>query len=67
MHSFTLPDMSCGHCVAAITAALKAADARAHIEIDLETKVAKVDSALPRETLSAVLNEAGYPPSVTQS
>jgi len=67
MHSFRLPDMSCGHCVAAITAALQAADAQARIAIDLERKTAEVDSALPREALAAVLTEAGYPPSVTQS
>lgn len=62
MHSFTLPDMSCGHCVAAITEALKAADAQARVDIDREAKTAQVDSALPREALAAVLAEAGYPP-----
>ena len=67
MHSFTLPDMSCGHCVAAITDALKAADAQAEITIDREAKTAQVDSALPRETLAAVLSEAGYPPASEQT
>jgi copper chaperone len=62
MHNFTLPDMSCGHCVAAITEALKAADAQARVEIDLETRTAQVDSALPREALATVLIEAGYTP-----
>jgi copper chaperone len=62
-HQFTLPDMSCGHCVAAITAALKAADGRAVVNVDLPHKTADVDSALPRETLVAALTEAGYPPS----
>ncbi|WP_293502098.1 heavy-metal-associated domain-containing protein [Roseateles sp.] len=62
MHRFTLPDMSCGHCVAAITEALKAADAQARVEIDLEARTAEVDSALSREALAAVLAEAGYPP-----
>jgi len=62
MHQFTLPDMSCGHCVAAITEALKAADAEARVEIDREARTAAVASALPREALVAVLTEAGYPP-----
>ncbi|WP_235532124.1 heavy-metal-associated domain-containing protein [Pelomonas sp. Root1237] len=62
MHSFILPDMSCGHCVAAITEALKAADAQARVEIDRNAKTADVDSDLPREALVAVLTEAGYPP-----
>lgn len=62
MHQFTLPDMSCGHCVAAITEVLRAADAQARIEIDREARTAQVASALPREALVAVLTEAGYPP-----
>jgi len=62
MHSFTLPDMSCGHCVAAITEALTAADAQARVEINREARTAQVESALPREALVAALTEAGYPP-----
>ncbi|MFG6460378.1 heavy-metal-associated domain-containing protein [Roseateles sp. DXS20W] len=62
MHHFTLPDMSCGHCVAAITEALQAVDAHARIAIDRDRKTADVDSTLPRETLAAALTQAGYPP-----
>ncbi len=62
MHRFTLPDMSCGHCVAAITEALQALDAQARIAIDRDARTAEVDSTLPRETLAAALAEAGYPP-----
>ena len=62
MHHFILPDMSCGHCVAAITEALKAADAQARVEIDREARTADVNSALSREALAATLTEAGYPP-----
>ena len=67
MHSFLLPDMSCGHCVAAITEALKAADAQAGITIDREARTTQIDSALPRALLVAVLTEAGYPPAPDQS
>lgn len=67
MHRFTLPDMSCGHCVAAITQALKTADAQAGVEIDREAKTAQVDSSLPREALAAALTEAGYPPAPDQA
>jgi copper chaperone len=62
MHKFVLPDMSCGHCIAAITAALQAVDAEARIAIDREARQADVDSVLPRATLAAALAEAGYPP-----
>lgn len=62
MHQFTLPDMSCGHCVAAITQAVRQADAQARVEVDLAAKTAQVDSQLPRDALAAALAEAGYPP-----
>ncbi|KQV53411.1 hypothetical protein ASC95_11775 [Pelomonas sp. Root1217] len=62
MYRFILPDMSCGHCVATITEALKAADAQARVEIDREARTAEVHSALPREALVAVLTDAGYTP-----
>jgi copper chaperone len=62
MQTFHLPDMSCGHCVAAITKALADTDPQARVEVDRESKTAQVDSALPREALAAALTEAGYPP-----
>lgn len=62
MHIFNLPDMSCGHCVAAVTQALQAADAQARVQVDLATRTAQVDSALAREPLAQALREAGYPP-----
>ena len=55
MLTLKVPDMSCGHCVAAINEALKAADAQARVEINREARTATVDSALPRETLAAAL------------
>lgn len=62
IHRFHLPDMSCGHCVAAITDALRAAAPDAAVRIDLATRTAEVDSSLPRDVLAAALAEAGYPP-----
>ncbi len=62
MYQFNLPDMSCGHCVAAITQALQQADAQARVQVDLAAKTAEVESQLPREALAAALAEAGYPP-----
>ena len=61
-YRFTLPDMSCGHGVAAITEALQAVDAQATVTIDRDARTAEVDSRLPREALAAALAEAGYPP-----
>ncbi|RTL44341.1 MAG: copper chaperone [Burkholderiales bacterium] len=67
MQRFHLPDMSCGHCVAAITEALKAADPQARVDIDRDTRTARVDSQLPRERLATALSEAGYTPAPTDT
>ncbi len=62
MHEFKLPDMSCGHCRAAVTEAVKEVDAAAEVAVDLTEKTVRVESALSREQLAGALTEAGYPP-----
>lgn len=62
MHEFKLPDMSCGHCLAAVTAAVKEADGQADVKVELAQRTVKVESGLSREALADVLSEAGYPP-----
>lgn len=61
--NFHVPDMSCGHCTAAIEKALKAVDAKAIIDTDLESKTVIVDSREDAATLQSALSEAGYPAS----
>ena len=62
MHEFSLPAMSCGHCVQAVTEAAHAVDPQARVEVDLARKEARVDSGLPREKFVAALARAGYTP-----
>lgn len=62
MLEFKLPDMTCGHCVGAVTQALKEADPAATVVVDLPQKAVQVTSTLPRAGLAAALTEAGYPP-----
>jgi copper chaperone len=59
---FSIPDMSCGHCVRAITEAVQAADAQAQVHADLARHEVQVETTAPREVLAAQLTEAGYPP-----
>lgn len=65
MHEFHLPDMSCGHCVGAITQAVKAADAQAELDFKLAQHDVSIHSQLGREQLSQLLSEAGYPPAAS--
>jgi copper chaperone len=61
---FQLPDMTCGHCVKAVTQALREVDPEARVEIDLPAHRVRVESTRPRETLAAALAEAGYQPAL---
>lgn len=62
MIEMTLPDMSCGHCVTAVTQACKEVDPAARVEVDLGTKKVRIESAEDRQDFTEALSEAGYPP-----
>lgn len=62
MIEFNLPQMSCGHCVKAVTEAVQSVDPQAHVEVDLASKKARVESKAKPEQLSKALSEAGYVP-----
>jgi copper chaperone len=62
MANFIVNDMTCGHCVAAITRALNAVDPHAVVTIDLGPHRVRVDSTLAAAALSAAIAGAGYSP-----
>lgn len=58
---FNVPDMTCGHCVASITKAIKALDGDAQIMADLATRTVSVETSVAAPAVSRALAEAGYP------
>ncbi len=62
MHEFTVQDMTCGHCVATITEAVKALDPDGRLEIDLPAKRVKVQTALSADRVAAAISKAGFTP-----
>lgn len=58
---FNVPDMTCGHCVATVTKAIKAVDADAEVQTDLASKTVTVASTAPVSALSKAMDQAGYP------
>lgn len=63
MRAFKVEDMSCGHCVAAITGAVKAVDPAAGVDVDLASRLVRVESARADEAaVAAAIAEAGYTP-----
>jgi copper chaperone len=61
MYQLQVENMSCGHCVGAVTKAVQAIDADAKVEIDLATKSVRIDSATPLAPLKSAIADAGYP------
>ena len=62
MTEFQIPNMTCGHCVRAITEAMQSVDPAARVVADVPQHRVQVDSTAPREALVASLAEAGYAP-----
>jgi copper chaperone len=62
MIEFTVKDMTCGHCAATITEAVKAVDPAGRLEIDLEARRVRVDSAMSAERFAAAISRAGFSP-----
>ncbi len=62
MIELTVNDMTCGHCAATVTGAVKALDPQSTCEIDLATKKVKVGTALSAERVRAAIERAGFTP-----
>ena len=62
MLELTLPTMTCGHCVKAVTAAVRSVDPEAQVQCDLATHQVTVDTAAEATAVRAALVDAGYEP-----
>lgn len=62
MIEMTLPDMSCGHCASTVTQTCKLVDPAAKVEVDINAKTVKIESAEERSDFAEALKDAGYPP-----
>ena len=68
MITFEVNDMTCGHCVGAITQALKATDKDAEIRIDLSRHLVEIEpGSSDAEALGNAIIEAGYTPTVVST
>lgn len=62
MIEFTLPTMTCGHCVRSVTNTVQRIDPAATLEIDLPSHQVRIGSAQPATVFAAALAEEGYLP-----
>lgn len=58
-----VPDMSCGHCVSAISDAVGGLPGVTEVDVDLESKLVEVDGdGVDVAPVEAAIREAGYEP-----
>ena len=57
---FAVPEMTCGHCTAAIEKSVSAVDPAAKVACDLETHQVEVVSARDVVEITAAIKDAGY-------
>ena len=57
---FQVEGMSCGHCVGAVTNAVKTLDPKAEVKVDLASGKVEVQSEQDRAAIAAAIQEEGY-------
>jgi len=62
MRTYSVEDMTCGHCVGHITAGIRAVDPAAEVRADLGTREVSVRSGAAGDAIEAAIREAGYTP-----
>ncbi len=61
MLTLSVPDMSCGHCVKAITEAVREVDTAATVSTDLATRTVRIETLAESAKILKSLDDAGYP------
>lgn len=62
MARFTVPDMTCGGCVKAITGAVQRLDPKATVTTNLDTHLVEITSAQSDAALAEAIDAAGFTP-----
>ena len=59
--TFSVPDVSCGHCRAAIAAEVERVAGVAGVDVDLDAKLVRVvGEAIDADAVRTAIDEAGY-------
>jgi copper chaperone len=61
MAVYSIPDMSCGHCKAAVEGAILALDPAAVVVVDMAARRAEVRSVAAEAAVIAALGKVGFP------
>ena len=58
--TYSVPDISCGHCKSAIEGEVGSLDDVTTVLVDIEARTVTVDGAASDEAIHAAIEEAGY-------
>ena len=58
---FKVEGMSCGHCVGAVTNAVKSLDPQAEVKVDLASGKVEVQSQQDAAAIAKAIEDEGYP------
>ena len=58
---FQVEGMSCGHCVGAVTSAVKSVDPQAQVKVDLASGKVEVQSQQDAAAIAKAIQDEGYP------
>ena len=58
--TYHVPEISCGHCKTAIEGEVAKVDGVSLVEVDIDTKLVRVDGEADDATIRAAIDEAGY-------
>jgi copper chaperone len=58
--TYSVPDISCGHCKSAIESEVGSLDDVASVTVDIDAKTVTVDGSASDEAIHAAISEAGY-------
>lgn len=58
--SFQVQGMTCGHCVGAVTQAVKSVDPQAEVKVDLGSGKVDVQTQQDRAAIARAIEEEGY-------
>jgi copper chaperone len=59
-HRFEVKGMTCGHCVRAVTDAVRRVDPAARVDVDLQQGTVEVDSTAEPDRLAEAIRDEGY-------
>jgi len=58
--TWSVPDVTCGHCKSAIEGELSGVDGVTRAEVDVDARLLTVEGDAPDEAVTAAVDEAGY-------